>query len=81
MTGFLTTNFYVTNKQLLDEEKLLLDGYTIQRGIPKKLCEDKIFKYDEQIVLITEGVVLNKRKIIEKWGGYFLRSDKKSVEL
>lgn len=69
MTGFLTTNFYVTNKQLLDEEKLLLDGYTIQRGIPKKLCEDKIFKYDEQIVLITEGVVLNKRKIIEKWGG------------
>ena len=67
--GFLVTNFYLANKKLLNEERVLLDGYVIQRERPYKFCEDRVFKYDAQIAVITEGVVLNKKSILKKYGG------------
>lgn len=67
--GFLVTNFILSDEKLLNQERILLDGYVIQRESPQKFCKDRIFKYDAQVAIITEGVVLNKKSILKKYEG------------
>lgn len=73
MPGFLISNFIETS-QLINNypeycvyEELEVLGYRICRNTLKKFMDDKLFSQDNELVLITEGVILNKSELIEKY--------------
>ncbi|MEG0997405.1 MAG: hypothetical protein RSF13_00025 [Clostridiales bacterium] len=43
------------------------DNWDIQRNTLNKFIDDKIFLQDENYIIITEGVILNKKQLLEKY--------------
>lgn len=73
MPGFLITNYYgdcilkdVDETAERTTGNMELDGYKVYRNTINKFLNDKLFEEDEEIAVITEGVIYNSRILIEK---------------
>ena len=71
MPGFLITNFGV-KKEILDyrvsdlqHDCANIGSYYIERNTTRKFLNDKLFNWDKDCAIITEGVVLGKANIIK----------------
>ena len=73
MPGFyisnLKSNINLNNHENCECEKGLInnDKYIIKRNTISKFLDDKIFYEDVEHIIITEGVILNKKHLIKKY--------------
>lgn len=71
MPGFLITNMnkefaIESNNGSLNFSIMHYNNWTMQRLSTSKFCNDKLFMQDDECILITEGVVVEKRDIISE---------------
>ena len=71
MPGFLVSNIksnYILKNidDTLHYDEINNEKFVIQRLVTTKFLDDKVFFNDDENVVITEGVVLNKKQILEK---------------
>lgn len=52
----------------LIQETLTGDGYRVERRTVNKFMDDKIFVDSANLLLVIEGVVLNKKQLIDQYG-------------
>lgn len=80
MPGFRISNFtkVVDLKNIYQEqcirESLQLQGYSVERNTLKKFKNDKVFSQNDKYVIITEGVILNRKDLMNRFGGSTLDS-------
>lgn len=53
--------------------------YTVKRSTLDKFMDDKLFQEDEDVVILTEGVFLNKKKLCEETGKTWFDTVKQAV--
>lgn len=74
MPGFCISNFEQTCslKNVYQEkcisESMYINGYNVARNTLKKFEEDKIFYQNDEYVIITEGVILNRKNLMDQCG-------------
>lgn len=74
MPGFCISNFERTCslKNVYQEkcisESMYINGYNVARNTLKKFEEDKIFYQNDEYVIITEGVILNRKNLMDQCG-------------
>lgn len=74
MPGFFITNrdrdCQIDNyyNDCCKREKICDCGFAVQRNTLKKLLEDKVFQQNENYIVITEGVILNKTALMKQYG-------------
>lgn len=74
MPGFIVTDYKTTfeisdmNEDKCIEESMENNDFTIKRNTLNKFLNDKVFEEREKSIIITEGVILNKVQLMEKYG-------------
>lgn len=70
--------FYITNCAPIQpandttakcvQEQMQLDAFTICRNTRDQFLDDKLFYQDEAYIIVLEGVILNKKELLERFG-------------
>lgn len=74
MPGFIVTDYKTTfeisdlYKDKCINESLKNNDFIIKRNTLNKFLGDKVFEEREKSIIITEGVILNKLQLMEKYG-------------
>ena len=73
MPGFIiyvgkeSLSFPLEKRQKLVVDSIIGNGYIITRRVVNKFMDDRLFIDNESYVIVVEGVVLNKKQLIEKY--------------
>ena len=60
-------NFGISDRDDLINEVIESNNFYLERRTIKKFEKDKVFTEDDEYIIITEGVILNSLKLIEKY--------------
>ena len=60
-------NFGISDRDDLINEVIESNNFYLERRTIKKFKKDKVFTEDDEYIMITEGVILNSLKLIEKY--------------
>lgn len=60
-------NFGISDRDDLINEVIESNNFYLERRTIKKFKKDKVFTEDDEYIIITEGVILNSLKLIEKY--------------